>query len=149
MTQARVARQQASPGFQVHRRPNTRVLSTCQPVTTTTEIKFQQQLKRSRAACFVFWFLWGRISIYIHLLNGLKLLIALPQPTKHWDYWCVPAALVPVPFFILLLLFLQKKVPEVGKRNRSRTHLCLHYIPFSAATGHSAWAPSLPPPALL
>lgn len=53
------------------------------------------------------------------------------------DYWRVPAVLM---CFVLLLFFAKEDSGNVKEEVKEGHYLCLQYIPFSAAAGHSALA---------
>lgn len=108
------------------------------PVTTTTEIRFQRQFMLGRTVCFVFQFCGDRSSKYIPKWPETPDPPCLSPQSTGVDYWRVPAVLTR---FVLLLFFCKGRFWKCERGSQSRTlYLCLQYIPFPVATGHSAWA---------
>lgn len=134
MTQARRAREQASPGCQVHRRPNSRVLSACHSLPRQQKSNLSSSLSQAELPVLCFAFMGTDLYTNSEWPET-------PNPAASaWDYWCVPAVLTS--WFCFWFFFFAKEGSGSGEEEATvELHrLCLQYIRFSAVAEHSAWA---------
>lgn len=113
MTQARRAREQASPGCQVHRRPNSRVLSACHSLPRQQKSNLSSSLSQAELPVLCFAFMGTDLYTNSEWPET-------PNPAASaWDYWCVPAVLTS--WFCFWFFFCKRRFWKWGRGSHSRT----------------------------